>query len=104
GGRPGGPDRARGAAGAGRQRQPRLSRRDRGRRMDLASLTRHQRTAGRVAEIVKVLARYSLADWLRKVNVQGVRHFLTGVDGRPIAGVPFEARVRLALTDLGPTA
>ncbi len=71
--------------------------------MDLASLTRHQRTAGRVAEIVKVLARYSLADWLRKVNVEGVRHFLTGVDGRPIAGVPFEARVRMALTELGPT-
>jgi ubiquinone biosynthesis protein len=71
--------------------------------MDLASLTRHQRTAGRVAEIVKVLARYSLADWLRKVNVEGVRHFLTGVDGRPIAGVSFEARVRMALTELGPT-
>ena len=71
--------------------------------MDLASLTRHQRTAGRVAEIVKVLARYSLAGWLRKVNVQAVRHFLTGVDGKPIAGVGFEARVRMALTELGPT-
>ena len=71
--------------------------------MDLASLTRHQRTAGRVAEIVKVLARYSLAGWLRKVNVQAVRHFLTGVDGKPIAGVAFEARVRMALTELGPT-
>jgi ubiquinone biosynthesis protein len=71
--------------------------------MDLTSLARHQRTAGRLAQIVTILFKYSLADWLKAVNVRPVRRFLTGFDGKPIAGLPMDVRIRMALTEMGTT-
>ena len=71
--------------------------------MDLSSLARGQRTAGRLAHIVAILCKYSLADWLKAVNVRPVRKFLTSFDGQPIAGLPTEVRIRMALTEMGTT-
>ena len=71
--------------------------------MDLTTLARGQRTAGRLAQIVTILCKYSLADWLKAVNVRPVRKFLTSFDGQPIAGLPTEVRIRLALTEMGTT-
>ncbi len=71
--------------------------------MDLTTLARGQRTAGRLAQIVTILCKYSLADWLKAVNVRPVRRFLTGFDGRPIAGLSTEVRIRMALTEMGTT-
>ena len=71
--------------------------------MDLTSLARHQRTAGRLAQILTILCKYSLADWLKAVNVRLVRKFLTSFDGQPIAGLPTEVRIRMALTEMGTT-
>jgi ubiquinone biosynthesis protein len=71
--------------------------------MDLSSLARGQRTAGRLAHIMAILCKYSLADWLKAVNVRPVRKFLTSFDGQPIAGLPTEVRIRMALTEMGTT-
>jgi ubiquinone biosynthesis protein len=71
--------------------------------MDLSTLARGQRTAGRLAHIVTILCKYSLADWLKAVNVRPVRKFLTSFDGQPIAGLPTETRIRMALTEMGAT-
>jgi ubiquinone biosynthesis protein len=71
--------------------------------MELTSLFRYQRNAGRLAEIVKILGRYGLADWLRGVKVASVQNFLTSLDGQPITGLATEVRIRLALTELGTT-
>jgi ubiquinone biosynthesis protein len=71
--------------------------------MDLSSLARGQRTAGRLAHIMAILCKYSLADWLKAVNVRIVRKFLTSFDGQPIAGLPTEVRIRMALTEMGAT-
>jgi ubiquinone biosynthesis protein len=71
--------------------------------MDLTTLARGQRTAGRLAQILTILCKYSLADWLKAVNVRPVRKFLTSFDGQPIAGLPTEVRIRLALTEMGTT-
>ncbi|HWG45435.1 MAG TPA: AarF/UbiB family protein [Gemmataceae bacterium] len=71
--------------------------------MDLTTLARGQRTAGRLAQIVTILCKYSLADWLKAVNVRPVRKFLTSFDGQPIAGLPTEVRIRMALTEMGTT-
>ncbi len=71
--------------------------------MDLSSLARGPRTAGRLAQIVAILCKYSLADWLKAVNVRPIRRFLTGFDGQPIAGLPTEVRIRMALTEMGAT-
>jgi ubiquinone biosynthesis protein len=50
-----------------------------------------------------ILCKYSLADWLKGVNVKPVRKFLTGFDGKPIAGLSTEVRIRMALTETGTT-
>jgi ubiquinone biosynthesis protein len=71
--------------------------------MDLSTLARGQRTAGRLAHIVTILCKYSLADWLKAVNIRPVRKFLTGFDGKPIAGLSTEVRIRMALTEMGTT-
>jgi ubiquinone biosynthesis protein len=71
--------------------------------MDLSTLARGQRTAGRLAHIVAILCKYSLADWLKAVNVRPMRQFLTSFDGQPIAGLPTETRIRMALTEMGAT-
>jgi ubiquinone biosynthesis protein len=71
--------------------------------MDLTTLARGQRTAGRLAHIVAILCKYSLADWLKAVNVRPVRKFLTSFDGQPIAGLSTEVRIRMALTEMGTT-
>jgi ubiquinone biosynthesis protein len=71
--------------------------------MDLTSLARHQRTASRLAQIVTILCKYSLADWLKAVNVRIMRRFLTSFDGQSIAGLPTEVRIRMALTEMGAT-
>jgi ubiquinone biosynthesis protein len=71
--------------------------------MDLSTLARGQRTAGRLAHIVAILCKYSLADWLKAVNVRPVRKFLTSFDGQPIAGLSTEVRIRMALTEMGTT-
>lgn len=71
--------------------------------MDLSSLARGQRTAGRLAHIMAILCKYSLADWLKAVNVRPVRRFLTSFDGQPIAGLSTEVRIRMALTEMGTT-
>jgi ubiquinone biosynthesis protein len=71
--------------------------------MDLMTLARGPRTAGRVAQIVAILCKYSLADWLRPVAVGPIRKFFTGFDGQPIPGLSTEVRIRMALTEMGTT-
>ena len=71
--------------------------------MELTSLFRYPRNAGRLAEIVKILGKYGLADWLKGVKVAVVQNFLTSLDGQPITGLATEVRIRLALTELGTT-
>ncbi len=71
--------------------------------MDLTTLARGQRTAGRLAQIVTILCKYSLADWLKALDVRPVRKFLTSFDGQPIAGLSTEVRIRMALTEMGTT-
>jgi ubiquinone biosynthesis protein len=71
--------------------------------MDLTTLARGQRTAGRLAHIVAILCKYSLANWLKAVSVRPIRKFLMGFDGQPIAGLPTEVRIRMALTEMGAT-
>jgi ubiquinone biosynthesis protein len=71
--------------------------------MELNPLARPQRNLVRLAEIIKILARYGLADWLRKVQWEEVRRFFTSPEGPAIADLPMPVRLRLALTELGTT-
>jgi ubiquinone biosynthesis protein len=71
--------------------------------MEFNPLAKHQRDFGRVAEIMKALVRYGLADWMRPLPFAGLQQFFTSREGDIIADAPMSVRVRLVLTELGPT-
>jgi ubiquinone biosynthesis protein len=71
--------------------------------MRLSSLPRFERNARRLAEILGVLSKYGLADWLSKVDAEWIQGRLVSSDGERLNSVSHEARIRLALTELGTT-
>jgi len=71
--------------------------------MRLETLRSLERDAVRVLEIVRVLAKYGLADWLADVPHGWLRDRFHSRDGQALGGLTTAARFRLALTELGPT-
>lgn len=71
--------------------------------MSIDWLARLERNGRRLAEIVHVLARYGLADWLSGVELRWIREPLRAVTVGEIPGRSREERLRLAFTDLGTT-
>src|SRR5262249_39150528 len=57
----------------------------------------------RAGQVAGILARYGLADWLSGVNSEIAQQLLRGYVGRSLTEGTHEARIRLALTDLGTT-
>ena len=57
----------------------------------------------RAAEVAGVLVKYGLAGWLADINWAPVHDALKSHGGEVLSDQPFEARVRLALTDMGTT-
>jgi ubiquinone biosynthesis protein len=66
-------------------------------------LPRLVRNAGRLNEVLAILAKYGLAEGLSGVQADWLQRHLKSEDGRALATLPQEERIRLALTDLGPT-
>jgi len=71
--------------------------------MRISSLPRYYRNLRRWREIILILRRYGLADWLSNLRVDFIRDWLKDGQGVPLASYSREARVRMALTELGPT-
>jgi len=71
--------------------------------MRLAALTRLDRNAGRLKGIVSILAKYGLADWLSGLDYDWLQQWLVSADGKKLAHLSREARIRMALTELGTT-
>jgi len=71
--------------------------------MRISALPRYYRNLRRWQEIIVVLRRYGLADWLSRLRVDFIRDWLKDDRGVPLSSYSREARVRMALTDLGPT-
>ena len=71
--------------------------------MKFDALTRLERNARRVGDIVAVLAKYGLADWLKGLHYDWIQDRLQSVDGQRITDLKLEERLRLALSELGPT-
>ncbi|HEX5102834.1 MAG TPA: AarF/ABC1/UbiB kinase family protein [Pirellulaceae bacterium] len=61
------------------------------------------RNVKRWTEIISVLSKYGLADWLAHSNIDFIKDRLASKDGEAIARLTREARIRLTLTELGPT-
>lgn len=71
--------------------------------MKLSTLPQAYRNVNRATEILSVLSRYGLADWLSRLNLEFAKGLLKGRDGADLARHSREVRIRLALVDLGPT-
>ena len=71
--------------------------------MKLAAITRLERNVRRAGEIIGVLAKYGLADWVKALNYSWIQDRIQSIDGRPIPNLKIEERVRLAFTELGTT-
>jgi ubiquinone biosynthesis protein len=71
--------------------------------MKLSSIPHVYRHLSRTREILTVLSRYGLADWLGRLGPEFTKDLLHARDGAAIARFPWETRVRLAIVDLGPT-
>jgi len=71
--------------------------------MRISALPRYYRNLRRWQEIIIVLRRYGLADWLSRLRVDFIRDWLKDEQGVPLSSYSREARVRMALTELGPT-
>jgi ubiquinone biosynthesis protein len=61
------------------------------------------RNTKRVGEIVAILGRYGLADWLSGLNYDWLQGRLVSFDGERLGKLTQEARIRLAITELGTT-
>lgn len=61
------------------------------------------RNVRRWAEILSVLSRYGLADWLSRTQIEFFKDHLKAPDGEAIARLTTPARIRMALAELGPT-
>jgi ubiquinone biosynthesis protein len=54
-------------------------------------------------EVVQVLSKYGLADWLSRLDWSLFKGIFKGQDGQKLATLSHERRIRLALTELGTT-
>ena len=61
----------------------------------------HQHHARRVGEILRILGKYGLADWLSPLDYDWLDHHLISAEGKTLHGLPRARRIRLALTELG---
>ena len=71
--------------------------------MKLSELKRLESNVHRVQEIIGVLAKYGLADWVKGLNYQWIQDRIQSFDGQHIPDLKIEERVRLAFTELGTT-
>ena len=69
----------------------------------IGSIPQLYRNVRRWTEIVRVLSKYGLADWLSRFRIDFMSGMLKGGDGKALASLTNHERIRLALTELGPT-
>lgn len=71
--------------------------------MRLTNFPQLYRNMNRWTEILTVLSRYGLADWIQRFQFDFAKGFLKDKDGEVLSRYTREARIRMALEDLGPT-
>lgn len=71
--------------------------------MKISTIPQLYRNLRRWQEIIVILRRYGLADWLSQLRVDFIRDWIKDEQGVPLASYSRSTRIRMALTDLGPT-
>jgi ubiquinone biosynthesis protein len=72
-------------------------------RLDLTAIPQLARNLSRLAEIARTLTKYGLAGWLARLDPTSVRRWAARTEVGRLSEASHEARIRLALTDLGTT-
>jgi hypothetical protein len=62
--------------------------------MKLPLLARFDRNAHRLREIVTVLAKYGIADWLAGLHYDFLKNWLRSADGQKLGGLTTEPKLR----------
>jgi ubiquinone biosynthesis protein len=71
--------------------------------MNITALPQFTRNANRFKQIVWILGKYGLAYWIKDIFPGFIKGLFKSSQGERISDMTFEARVRMALTELGPT-
>ena len=71
--------------------------------MKLSTLPSIYRHLNRLTEIVSVLSKYGLADWLSRLNFDFIPRLFKDADGKSLVDHPREVRIRMAIGELGTT-
>ncbi|UCG13537.1 MAG: AarF/ABC1/UbiB kinase family protein [Deltaproteobacteria bacterium] len=71
--------------------------------MKLRSLPQFTRNARRFTEIVSILTKHGLANWIAESDPEFLKGLFKSSRGVRLSGLTHEARIRLAITELGPT-
>ncbi len=69
----------------------------------IPSIPQLYRNVRRVTDVLSVLSKYGLAQWLSHINIDFIKDRLKTANGEILARQSLPARIRLALTELGPT-
>lgn len=71
--------------------------------MRISSWPQFARHLNRVTEIVTILSKYGLADWVDRLDIRLIRGLYRRTIHRGLADLTTETRLRLAITELGTT-
>src|SRR5258707_8975665 len=71
--------------------------------MNLASIPQFARNANRLREILTILSKYGLADWISRLDLDFAKGLFKARDGAALADLSHDARIRLTLVALGTT-
>jgi ubiquinone biosynthesis protein len=71
--------------------------------MRITSIPQIYRNLNRWREILSVLSKYELANWISRLGPDFAKDLLKAPGGTSIARLHWETRIRLALAELGPT-
>jgi ubiquinone biosynthesis protein len=71
--------------------------------MRISAIPQLYRNVNRWGDIISVLSKYGLANWVSRLDWDFAKRFFKDPDGEVLARHRPEARIRLALAELGPT-
>lgn len=71
--------------------------------MKISTLPQFYRNVTRWQKILAVLSKYGLADWIAGLDFEFAKGFFKDRDGESLARHTREVRIRMAMTELGPT-
>lgn len=71
--------------------------------LSLSTIPQLTRNINRVREIVTILGKYGLANWISRLDLHFARGLIKSSDGQGLSTLTHETRIRLALIELGTT-